>query len=139
VELMVTQLALEVRRHRTQIAETSASGGLAGWRLRLIEERLQEVGKLPTLNELASLCQISVRQLSRGFRASRGCSIGKHVANIQLDHAKRLLTTGQSVKAIAYSLGFSSPASFCYAFRRSTGGTPSLFRQRLAQGLETRS
>jgi AraC family transcriptional regulator len=139
VELMVTQLALEVRRHRTQIAETSASGGLAGWRLRLIEERLQEVGTIPTLNELASLCQISVRQLSRGFRASRGCSIGKHVANIQLDHAKRLLTTGQSVKAIAYSLGFSSPASFCYAFRRSTGGTPSLFRQRLAQGLETRS
>lgn len=130
VELMVAQLALELCRYCTQIKETSASGGLAGWRLRLIDERLQEIGKTPTLNELASLCHISVRQLSRGFRASRGCSIGTHVTNIQLDHAKHLLTTDQSVKAIAYSLGFSSPPSFCYAFRRATGETPGQYRQR---------
>lgn len=130
VELMVAQLALELCRYCTQITETSASGGLAAWRLRLIDERLREMGKIPTLEELASLCHISVRQLSRGFRASRGCSIGTHVANIQLDRAKRLLATDQSVKSIAYSLGFSSPPSFCYAFRRSTGETPGQYRQR---------
>jgi len=139
VELMVAQLALELSRYCTQITETSANGGLAGWRLRLIEERLQEIGKIPTLEELASLCHISVRQLSRGFRASRGCSIGTYVANIQLDHAKRLLATDRSVKAIAYSLGFSAPPSFSHAFRRSTGETPRQFRQRLAQGVGRRS
>ena len=37
----------------------------------------------------------------------------------------------QSVKAIAYSLGFSSPSSFSYAFRRSVGETPRDFRQRV--------
>src|SRR3546814_9741860 len=34
-----------------------------------------------------------------------------------------------SVKAVSYSLGFSSPSSFCYAFRRATGVTPREFRR----------
>ena len=138
VELMVAQLALELCRYCTQITETSARGGLASWRLRLIDERLQEMEKIPTLNELACLCHMSVRQLSRCFRASRGCSIGTYLANIRLDHAKRLLCTDQSIKAIAYSLGFRSPPSFSHAFRYSTGETPGQFRQRLAQGVGTR-
>jgi AraC family transcriptional regulator len=74
---------------------------------------------------------LSVRQLTRGFRVSRGCSIGDHVAQSRLTNAKRLLATEQSVKAIAYSLGFSSPSSFSYAFRRSVGETPRDFRQRV--------
>jgi AraC family transcriptional regulator len=51
------------------------------------------------------------------------------VAHCRLDNAKRLLATDQSVKAIAYSLGFASPSSFCFAFRRATGETPRQFRQ----------
>jgi AraC family transcriptional regulator len=42
-----------------------------------------------------------------------------------------LLATDQSVKAIAYSLGFASPSSFSYAFRRASGETPREFRQRV--------
>jgi AraC family transcriptional regulator len=71
-----------------------------------------------------------VRQLTRGFRANRGRSIGDHVAQCRLDNAKRLLATNESVKSIAYSLGFASPSSFCFAFRRATGETPRQFRQR---------
>jgi AraC family transcriptional regulator len=129
VELIAAQLAIELGRYCTKVAETPASGGLAPWRLRLIDERLQEVRQAPTLAELADLCKLSVRQLTRGFRTSRGCSIGDYVTHSQLDHAKRLLATGQSVKAIAYSLGFSSPSSFCCAFRRATLETPRQFRQ----------
>jgi AraC family transcriptional regulator len=73
---------------------------------------------------------LSVRQLTRGFRASRGRSIGDYVAQSRIDHAKRLLATKQSVKAISYSLGFASPSSFSFAFRRATGETPREFRQR---------
>jgi AraC family transcriptional regulator len=53
------------------------------------------------------------------------------VANNRLEHAKRMLAGDQSVKAIAYSLGFSSPSSFSYAFRRVLGETPRQFRQRV--------
>ena len=131
VELIAAQLALEVRRYCLRVDERSARGGLAPWRLRLIDERLQEVREAPTLSELAALCKLSVRQLTRGFQASRGYSVGQHVANSRLDHAKRLLATDSSIKSIAYSLGFSSPSSFCCAFRRATLQTPGQFRQRL--------
>jgi AraC family transcriptional regulator len=130
VELVAAQLVIELGRYCTTIADSPASGGLAPWRLRLIDERLREVREAPTLGELAALCNLSVRQLTRGFRASRACSIGDHVAFSRLDNAKQLLTTEQSVKAIAYSLGFASPSSFCFAFRRATGETPRQYRQR---------
>lgn len=131
VELIVAQVAIELARYCvTAEAERAASGGLASWRLRRIEERLKEVRESPTLSELASLCNLSVRQLTRAFRASRGRSIGDYVEQCRLDHAKRLLATDASVKSIAYSLGFASPSSFCFAFRRATGETPREFRHR---------
>lgn len=130
VELIGAQLAIELSRYCTDVDTRSVPGGLAPWRLRLIDERLQEVEATPTLAELAELSRLSVRQLTRGFRISRGCSIGDYVANTRIEHAKRLLGTAESVKSIAYTLGFSSPSSFCYAFRRATGDTPGQYRQR---------
>jgi AraC family transcriptional regulator len=88
------------------------------------------VREAPTLAELAALCRLSVRQLTRGFRASRGCSVGEYVAQSQVDHARQLLARDESVKAVAHSLGFSSPSKFSSAFRRATGQTPRQFRQR---------
>jgi AraC family transcriptional regulator len=131
VELICAQIAIELGRYCAAVIEGPMTGGLAPWRLRMIDERLREVQAAPTLAELAELCQLSVRQLTRGFRASRGCSIGDHVAHSRLEQAKRLLAGDQSVKAIAYSLGFSSPSSFSYAFRRLLGDTPRQFRQRV--------
>lgn len=36
-----------------------------------------------------------------------------------------------SVKSVAYSLGFASPSAFCAAFRRETGETPGTYRVRV--------
>ena len=109
-------------------SKQSAPGGLPAWRLRLIDERLREGAAPPSLSELATLCGISVRQLSRGFRASRGCSIGDHINALCIERACELLLTDQSIKAIALTLGFSSPSSFSYAFRRATGESPTTYR-----------
>ena len=128
VELVVAQVVIELGRYYVPFGEIPATGELAPWRLRLIDERLREVQAMPTLDELASLCGLSVRQLTRGFRASRGCSVGEHIANHRVEHAKRLLAGDQSVKAIAYTLGFPSPSGFCLAFRRATGMTPGEYR-----------
>lgn len=133
VELIAVQLAIELGRYCTAIAERPATTGLAPWRLRLIDERLREVQEAPTLAELAGLCRLSVRQLTRGFRISRGCSIGDYVAQSRVDHARRLLATDQTVTAIAGSLGFSSLSAFAHAFRRATGQTPREFRQRMSR------
>lgn len=131
VELVAGQIAIELGRYCANVNDGPNTGGLATWRLRLIDERLREVREPPTLEELAGLCRLSVRQLTRGFRESRGCSIGEHVVSCRIDHAKHLLTKDESVKAIAYSLGFSSPSSFCYAFRKATTETPQNFRRRV--------
>ncbi len=130
VEMIAMQLAIEVARYCQAIAEGPISGGLASWRLRLIDERLQQSGPVPSLEELAALCNVSTRHLTRGFRSSRGCSIGNFIAQTQIDRAKRLLGSSESIKAIAFLLGFTSPSSFAFAFRRATGSTPSQFRQR---------
>lgn len=127
---MFGQLMIELARFLGSITDGPPTGGLSAWRLRLIDERLNDLSHTPSLEELAKLCNVSVRQLTRGFRTSRGCSIGDYVDQKRMEAAKRLLSTDESVKAIAFSLGFSSPSSFSYAFRRATGITPRSFRQR---------
>ena len=127
-EAMAVQIAIELNRYYLALDKDASTGGLAGWRLKMIEERLREVRSPPTLTELAELCGLSIRQLTRGFRASRECSIGDYIARTRIDNAKRLLASGESVKSIAFSMGFGSPSGFCYAFRRATGSTPRQFR-----------
>jgi AraC family transcriptional regulator len=68
--------------------------------------------------------------MARGFRISRGCSIGGYVAASRIEQAKRLLASSQCVKSVAYELGFRSPSNFTVAFRRVTGETPRAFQQR---------
>lgn len=131
LELMSGQLAVELIRHGNAIAERVERGGLGTRQLRLIEERLQSDCRAPTLQELADLCTISVRHLARGFRASKGITIGAYVANSQIAHAKRLLASDVTVSTIADRLGFSSSANFCASFRRSTGLTPGQYRARM--------
>jgi AraC family transcriptional regulator len=132
IELMAGQIAIELGRHFRAIGAEPAAGGLAPWRLRLIDERLAAAGDAPTLGELAQLVGLSVRQLARGFRATRGESIGAHVAANRIEQAKRLLASDASIKAVAHALGFASPSNFTAAFRRATGQTPRAYRQRTA-------
>lgn len=137
MELLTDELAIELARFCLDVEERPAIGGLAGWRLRLIDERLSEDPAAPNLDELAKLCNVSVRQLTRGFRVSRGCSIGDYVESRRMESAKRLLVAGESVKTIAFTMGFASPSSFTFAFRRAVGISPSQFRQRQTRGLQT--
>jgi AraC-like DNA-binding protein len=107
--------------------------GVTEWRLQLIEEKMTAAPQTCRLTELATLCELSVRQLTRTFRASRGCSIKKYAAQRRVEQAKRLLEGDESIKAISYAMGFSSPASFCYAFRRDTGEAPGRYRCRFRE------
>lgn len=125
-----SELAIELGRHCLEVAERPMAGGLAGWRLRLIDERLADDLSAPTLEELARLCSLSTRQLTRGFRVSRACSIGDYIEQRRMEAAKRMLMEGESVKTISFAMGFASPSSFTFAFRRAVGASPSTFRQR---------
>lgn len=133
VDTLATQISIDLLRYGNAIPELRRQHGLAPWQLKRIDDRLVEIREAPTLAELAQLCGISVRQLTRGFRASRGCSVGSHVAMSQMDHAELLLAKDLSIADIAQTLGFASASNFSYAFRRATGKTPSQHREALSR------
>lgn len=130
LDLMMAQTAIELGRAVGGFGNALVSGGLSPWRLRLIDDRLAEPGPAPDLATLASLCGLSVRQMTRGFRVSRGCSIGDHMARLQVRRAKMLLGQDMPIKTVAATLGFTQAAAFTRAFARAAGETPRQFRQR---------
>lgn len=134
-EAIVAQLAIELARHFAAASAADTKGGLASWRLRVVDERIADSSATyPTAAELARLCRLSLRQFSRAFRASRGCSIGSHLAQARIEAAKRRLFTKESITQIAAALGYASQSSFSASFRRSTGITPGQFRKQSSLG-----
>lgn len=127
-ESITLQLSIELARHLATVSAYVETGGLAPWRLRVIDKRLAKAGPPPHIRELALLCKLSSRQLTRAFRTSRGCSIAGYIKQTRIEAAKRRLATYESIKEIATSMGFSSQSTFTYAFRRTTGVTPNQFR-----------
>ena len=135
-EAIAVQLAIELARYLIAASSEVDTGGLASWRLRVIDKRLARDGPPPKLAELAALSNLSIRQLTRAFRTSRGCSVGDYMAQSRIEMAKRRLATGESIKAIAITMGFSSQSTFTYAFRRATDLTPKEFRTRVLRAGE---
>jgi len=127
-ELILAQTVLELARCNHELGSRARASGLAAWRMRRIDERLAEVREPPTLSELAGHCRLSVRQLTRAFRAARGCSIADYLNRSRIETAKRLLARDEPIKSVALSMGFASASHFSRAFRRATGMTPSAFR-----------
>jgi AraC family transcriptional regulator len=127
IETLAKQLTVEIIRTLKLRREdtTHYIGGLAPWRLRLIRNRLWSEEALPSLEELANLCDMTVRHLSRTFRAETGGSLGKHVETAMIDRANRMLGGGMPVREVATALGYATSGSFAAAFRRATGLLPS--------------
>lgn len=123
IELMAAEIIIALSRQFRGL-DSSSKGGLSPWRLRLIDDFLKAHPDRASLTELADTCQLSVRQLSRAFRLSRGCSIGTYIAQFRMEEARRRLASGFSVKDVAKRMGFSSASNFAAAFRRATGETP---------------
>ena len=91
VELIATQLAIELARYCTALDDEARVRGLAPWRLRLVDERLREEGRIPTLAGLAALCGLSGRPLTRGFRPRRRRRLkaaGRRRAGLHRGHAR---------------------------------------------------
>jgi AraC family transcriptional regulator len=134
LEALSTGLAIELRRHFDSVneAERPLGGGLNPDQMRRIRESLQEedASNPVTVASLARRETMSVRHLSRLFRASTGQSVSDYAARVRIDRAKELLAKDRVlIKEIAYRCGFHSSSSFSSAFRRATSLTPQQFRR----------
>jgi AraC family transcriptional regulator len=136
-ELMIESSGIAIfvniaRILQEQLATSVIKGGLAPWRIKLIESRLHEGDILPSLAELAEMCGLSRRQLMRAFRQQTGLTVGSFVQQFAIERAKQLLIEDdRPIGLLAYQSGFSSSATFSVAFRRATGMAPSVYRSRI--------
>ncbi len=131
VELLTAQICIVLARHFQDIDLDRGTGGLAPWRMRLIDDCL-EADPGASIASLAGQCGISARHLARAFRTSTGRSLGDYIAGHRLAVARRLLASGASVKHTAFATGFAAPTNFATAFRRATGMTPRQYRDQRA-------
>jgi AraC family transcriptional regulator len=139
VDSLANVIMVDLARYlRKQVKEApKAKGGLAPWQMRRIEEYVEDSPDTTlSITLLADLCGISSGHLMRAFKQTTGETVHSYVESRRLAKAQRLLCeTDLPLKAIAAELGFSTPSSFSFAFRRATGGTPASFREQLHQAL----
>jgi AraC family transcriptional regulator len=91
----------------------------------LIRERVISHEPLPDREELADLCNMSIRHISRAFRTETGRTLGRYIESVMIDRANGMLLAGAAVRDIADSLGYATASGFASAFRRATGLLPS--------------
>ena len=75
--------------------------------------------------QLASSSEVSLRHLERFFQMHAGMSPQAWLDNLRLRRAVVLLSNGQSVKRVAYDLGFKQPSHFSQKFKHFYGLAPS--------------
>ena len=82
-----------------------------------------------SIHDLSQHAAISPFYFTRVFRQETGYTPHQYIINTRLANAKFLLrTTEDSIKDIAIQTGWNSESTFCTAFRKSTGTTPTDYR-----------
>lgn len=82
------------------------------------------------LPDLARRFYLSPSYLSHAFRDWTGYSPKQYIMLSRLSYARELLiTTGDSIAAVAALCGFGDVNNFARSFRRETGVSPSVFRR----------
>lgn len=84
------------------------------------------------LEEVANICSMSPNSFCRFFKQKTQKTFTQFLNELRIGHAKKLLQNeNYTIKDICYECGFNNPVNFFSFFKRITGQTPSVFRQRL--------
>lgn len=83
------------------------------------------------LVEVATRVGASRRTLERRFRFETGLTLAMWQRRARALRAVELLAEGESVTAVAMTVGYATPSSFVASFRAELGATPGSFRRTL--------
>jgi len=79
----------------------------------------------PSLNELAQEVGLSLKRLKEGFKQVYGDSVYSFLFDYKMEHARRLLESGQyNVNEIGLKIGYSTSSHFIAAFKKKYSTTP---------------
>lgn len=129
----VIAASLARRLHGITLDTADKAVAILGLSSGLVDEYIEEhLSKRIQVSDIAAVCGVSERQISRIFAAETGATVQEYVERARIEHAKRFLTVRElPIKVIAHRTGYSAQASFTTAFRRVTGHTPFAFRRAL--------
>jgi AraC family transcriptional regulator len=77
--------------------------------------------------QMAKLCQITTRQLERQAQLTLGCTPQQWLDEQRMVHAQALLREIDTIKNVAFQVGFKQPSHFCRQFKQHCGMTPTEF------------
>lgn len=109
--------------------QSHQSKGNANYRL-IIDTMIENINRNLTIEELASLCNLSVSNLKKTFKKYGNESVMKYFNQLKINRAIRFLRDGYTAAQIAEEMGFSSQNYFSVVFKRETGMLPSEFKKR---------
>lgn len=90
-------------------------------------ERLERIRGLTDVAAGVGLSESAFRTM---HRKALGSSAGKHLQELRLSEAERLLaTTGDTVAQVSRAVGYAHPESLSSAFKKSRGRTPAEYRR----------
>jgi LacI family transcriptional regulator len=84
------------------------------------------------IKDLVGVSAMSRRGMHKAFLEHLGRTPGQELQRMRIERAKKLLTeSNQKVEGIARLCGYQSINSFCVAFKRVTGTSAKIFREKL--------
>lgn len=95
---------------------------------------LQRLDRPVSLGEVATSFGLSVRTLTRRFRAETGVTLGDWLTQARVERAKELLESGDAgIDRVAELAGFATAASLRKHFRERVGISPQQYRARFSR------
>jgi AraC-like DNA-binding protein len=95
--------------------------------VRVCQTILRDPAQQDVLDDWAVAAGMCRRTFTRVFRNETGVTFATWRQNVRLMDAVSRLSTGQSVTAVAFDVGYSSPSAFTAMFRRAFGVPPTQY------------
>lgn len=132
-ESLTNVLTVHLLRHYSGLmTQPKLEGTLEGLMLKQLKDFVEEhLAEDLTIAKLASVAHVSQFHFARAFKATTGQSPHRYVIQQRIERAKLLLSvTRLSVSEVACRVGFSNQSHFTAQFRKATGTTPKVYRDR---------
>jgi AraC family transcriptional regulator, L-rhamnose operon regulatory protein RhaS len=132
-ETWLNALLLQVLRDHDHHTGAGAGGGMSDAVRAAVQWMEQRVDESYRLDDVAAAVGLGLSQFHARFERETGFSPGQYRTRLRIERAKRHLREGEwSVTELAHRLGFSTSQYFATTFKRYTGMTPRMYRQRVS-------
>lgn len=121
VALLLLETIIRISRLNAEVPHffNDSSAKIYGKIIKLMDDN--SVRTLPTIPEMARICNVSAATLKRTFKKHTGKSIKRYYNDLRIQYAKKLLLEGKNASQVTENLQFSSISYFSQFFKNNTG------------------